>query len=206
MMSPTAALLADLSSSDEARLEAAIARIADLSPDETQSIYPHLLENLAAPDADRRWWAARALAELPAGPPGPDITPALLQALTDPAPAVRQCAALGLRLRPAPEAILPLIAALSDSDPLTAQLASDALVAAGAEAVPALLAVFQPKNPAEASQAVRIAAVRALAAIGDQRSIPALFAALDDPSQIIVYWASEGLERMGVGMSFFNPE
>jgi HEAT repeat protein len=202
MSENTAALLADLSSGDEARLEAAVARITGLSIEDARALYPELQKTLAAPNADRRWWAARALAALP----GQSVTPELLQALADPEPAVRQCAALGLRLRTDPQAIPALIAALSDPDALTAQLAGDALAAAGAEAVPALLAAFQPENPAGANAAARIGAVRALAAIGDHRSIPALFAALDDPSQIIVHWAEVGLERMGVGMSFFKPD
>ena len=52
----------------------------------------------------------------------------------------------------------------------------------------------------------RLEAVRALAKIGDQRAIPALFEALDDSSALIEYWASEGLEKMGVGMVFYKPE
>jgi HEAT repeat protein len=194
-------LLAGLSG-DENRREEVVQRIAGLHPAGVQALYPELQAMLSAPDADRRWWAARALAALP----DQDVTPELMQALADPDPAVRQCAALGLRLRPDPQAVPALIAALADADALAAQLAGDALVAAGAGAVPALLAVFQPNDPAAANQAVRIAAARALAAIGDHRSIPALFAALDDPSQIIVHWASEGLEKMGVGMSFFKPD
>jgi len=51
-----------------------------------------------------------------------------------------------------------------------------------------------------------VEAVRALAKIGDQRAIPALFEALDDNSALIEYWASEGLEKMGVGMVFYKPE
>jgi len=53
---------------------------------------------------------------------------------------------------------------------------------------------------------VRIEVVRALSKLGDQRAIPALFEALDDSSALIEYWASEGLEKMGVGMVFFKPE
>jgi HEAT repeat protein len=52
----------------------------------------------------------------------------------------------------------------------------------------------------------RLEAVRALAKIGDERAIPALFDALDNDSALIEYWASEGLEKMGVGMVFYKPE
>jgi HEAT repeat protein len=79
-------------------------------------------------------------------------------------------------------------------------LAGDALVAIGSPAVPALLEVLQAGvHPA------RLEAVRALARIGDERAIPALFTALDDSSALIEYWANEGLERMGVGMVFYRP-
>jgi HEAT repeat protein len=52
----------------------------------------------------------------------------------------------------------------------------------------------------------RLEAVRALAKIGDDCAIPALCEALDDNSALIEYWASEGLEKMGVGMVFYKPE
>ena len=45
-----------------------------------------------------------------------------------------------------------------------------------------------------------------LAKIGDERAIPVLFEALDDSSALIEYWASEGLEKMGVGMVFYKPK
>jgi hypothetical protein len=45
-----------------------------------------------------------------------------------------------------------------------------------------------------------------LAQIGDPRSIPALFTALDEDSALMEYWASEGLEKMGVGIVFFEPD
>jgi len=44
-----------------------------------------------------------------------------------------------------------------------------------------------------------------LALIGDPQTIPALFAALQEDSALMEYWANEGLERMGVGMAFFKP-
>lgn len=191
-----AELLSDLTGGGEARAENAVARIATLSPEEAAALHPLLLEVLDSTDADRRWWAARALAALPGIP----VTAALMAALADSNPAVRQCAALGLRLRPDPAAIPALVDLLADADALAARLAVDALAEIGAEATPALIDVLQG-----GSQAARLLAVRALAMIGDQRSIPALFAALNEDSQLMEYWANEGLERMGVGMSFFKP-
>jgi HEAT repeat protein len=93
-----------------------------------------------------------------------------------------------------------LIAALQDNDRLLARLAGDALIAIGEPAVEALLAVFR-----DGDLPPRLDAARALALIGDRRAIPALFEALDGDSSLIAYWAETGLERMGVGMVFFQP-
>jgi HEAT repeat protein len=189
--------LTALNSGDDERAEAAAAGIAALPQPQLGEALAQLSTWLSSPDTDTRWWAVRALAAI-----HNERTPRLLlQALGDPQAAVRQCAALGLRFHPEPKAVEPLIQALSDEDQLTAALAADALVEIGEPAVPALLEVM-----ASAPQAVRLKAVRALALIGDQRSIPALFAALDEDSALLEYWASQGLERMGVGMVFFTPE
>ena len=95
---------------------------------------------------------------------------------------------------------MKLVEAISDGDPLLASLAADALVAIGGPAVPYLLEVM-----GNGSHSARLHAVRALALIGDDRAIPALFAALDQYSAVMQYWAEQGLERMGVGMVFFKP-
>ncbi len=90
---------------------------------------------------------------------------------------------------------------LADEDALTRRLAGDALVAIGSQIVPQLLDVMQ-----NGEHVARLEATRALAKIGDECAIPALFEALDDGSALIEYWASEGLEKMGVGMVFYKPE
>jgi HEAT repeat protein len=113
---------------------------------------------------------------------------------------VGQCAALALRYQADPDAIPTLIQALSLPDRLMARLAADALIATGEESVPALIEVMQNN-----SQPARLEAARALGEIGDPRAIPALFNALGDDSAILEHWAGEGLEKMGVGMVFFNP-
>ncbi|MFC1923374.1 HEAT repeat domain-containing protein, partial [Chloroflexota bacterium] len=110
------------------------------------------------------------------------------------------CAALALRYQADPDAIPTLIHRLSLPDRLMARLAADALIATGDESVPALLEVMENK-----SQPARLEAARALGEIGDPRAIPALFKALDDDSAILEHWAGEGLEKMGIGMVFFNP-
>jgi HEAT repeat protein len=138
----------------------------------------------------------RALAEIT----GERSVSLLIQALDDPDPAVRGCAARGLQEQPNERAMLALATALGDNDSLVARLAGNALASAGAMAVPVLLEVLQ-----EGLDKPRLEAARALALIGDQRSIPALYEALDSDSTLLDYWANEGLERMGVGMVFFRP-
>lgn len=191
-------LVGRLTAGDEEAAEAAFTMLKQLAASgRAEAVFGQALSLLNSAQADRRWWGVRLLAELP----GFEVQPWLLQALQDPEAAVRQCAALGLRLHPAEENIAPLVAALNDPDPLVVSLAEDALEAVGAAAVPALLEVWEKGSPA-----VRLAAVRTLAAIGDPRAIPALYAALDEDSALMEYFASAGLERMGIGMMFFKPD
>jgi HEAT repeat protein len=143
-----------------------------------------------------RWWATRALAEIE----HPAVAGLLKAALHDPDPAVRYCAALSARRQPADALVPGLVDLLSDADRFLAHLAADALIAAGKSAVSPLLEVMKV-----GPQAARLEAVRALAGIGDTSAIPALFAALGEDSALMEYWAGEGLERMGVGTSYFIP-
>jgi HEAT repeat protein len=185
-------LLKELTSGDDARAEAAACQVAALG----SQILPDLEALLSSPQVDSRWWAARALAEID----DPRVLQLLQTALHDSDFSVRQCAALGLRYQPDPRAVPDLVAMLDAEDRLLARLAADALVAIGEAAVPALLEVM-----GNAPQAARLEAVRALSRIGDQRSIPVLFAALDEASALVEYWADHGLERMGIGMVFYRP-
>lgn len=91
--------------------------------------------------------------------------------------------------------------ALSDPDTLVARLASQALVAIGAEAVPDLLEVLQ-----NGTHPARLEAVRALAQIGDRRAIPLLMKVLEEDSTILHYWAENGLNRLGLGMVYVRPD
>ena len=185
-------LIKELTSGDDERAEASVVKIAAFRSD----VLPALKKTISSADPDDRWWALRAAAEIPS----PETSNLLVNALDDPAPSVRQCAALGLRLVPDQRAVPKLIASLDDRDPLFVSLVAAALIAIGEPAVPALLDIMENR-----AHTVRLEAVRALALIGDQRAIPALFAALDEDSALMEYWASEGLERLGVGMTFFNP-
>jgi HEAT repeat protein len=201
-------ILNDLTSGDDSLAETAVQNLAQLPGEEQLAAIAVLSERLASVEVDQRWWAARALAELPFS-----LTHNLLmEALEDPDPSVRQCAALGLRAQikrtpgwnPEPgtlEAIrLRLFEGLKDPDPLAARLAADALAAIGEPVVAQLLELLNNSD-----QAVRLLLVRSLAEIGDQRAIPAFLAALDEDSLLMEYWANEGLEKMGVGMRYFFP-
>lgn len=185
-------LIYDLTSGDDAHAEAAARALAAHGV----SAIPSLIQLLDSPDPEQRWWATRALAEID----DPQAGLYLRRALSDGDPSVRQCAALALRQRPDPAAIPDLIDALDDPDRLFARLAADALAACGKAALPALLKVMEGD-----SQPARLEAMRALSAMGDEQAIPALFKALDEQSYLIEYWANAGLERLGVGMTFFKP-
>jgi len=189
-------LLAELNSGDDWRAEAAVAEIATMPGDQINDLLDKLGEMLSSPITDTRWWVIRTLSEI-----SDDCVRSLLtKALDDQDASVRQCAALGLRTHPDSQSIPALLCALADHDTLVARLASIALVEIGGEAVPGLMDVMQ-----SGTKAARLEAARALASIGDQRSIPVLFAALEEDSALLEYWANEGLERMGVGMVFYNP-
>ena len=184
-------LLADLTSGDEARAEAAVPTLAARGDE----ALPSLTALLDSPEADTRWWAARTLASLPGLDPG--VLPPLL---ADPAPEVRQCVALALCSHPAESAIPPLLRALSDEDALVAELASKALVALGEPAVAGLLEVLK-----DASPSARIHAMRALSEIADPRAIRPMIEAMSEESAMHHYWAEAGLERLGVNMVYIKP-
>jgi HEAT repeat protein len=183
-------LLEDLSSGDSARAERAALEL----PKHKEAALQELSQLIQSDDADKRWWAACALAGF-AQPAAGDL---LTAALADPDAGVRQCAALALSKSPHASAIPALIETLAAEDSLLTRLAADALVALGAAAVEPLIAVVET-NEGNA----QVEAARALALIGDPRAVPALFKLLDSDSAVLEHWATEGLEKMGVGMSFF---
>jgi HEAT repeat protein len=121
--------------------------------------------------------------------------------LNDPAPEVRQCAALGLAVKPDETAIQPLVQALSDADSITSHLAMNALIKAGKDAAPALIESVKKKDP----QSARILALRALAEIRDHRAIPVMMQVMEEDSVLLQHWAQEGLERLGLAMVYIKP-
>ena len=185
-------LVNELTSGDDEAAEAAAVKISVHGP----GALPALQDLLVSPNPDTRWWAVRTVAEIR----DPLVPPLLIEALNDADISVRQCAALGLRLQPYPQATPELVRALDANNRLYASLAADALIATGGAAVPALMNVME-----SGSHPARLEAVRALALIGDKRAIPVLFSALEENSALMEYWADEGLKRMGAGMVFFKP-
>lgn len=186
-------LIAELTCGEDERAEGAALEIAKYQS-EAISILQSLLNS---PDEDTRWWATRTLGTIHAS----RVTPLLLRSLRDPDQSVRHCAAVALREQPDPTAINALVILLGSDDRILSMLAADALVAIGKPATPALVAVFENGTQAEV-----LNAVRALARIGDSRAIPSLYKALDSDSVVIQHWADKGLDDLGVGMAFFEPE
>jgi HEAT repeat protein len=186
------ALLEAVNSGDDTKAEEIVHSLDIERADELEAV----LALLESDQPDHRWWAVRALAVFDE----PAAWDALILSLSDTEAAVRQCAALGLRLRPTPSAIPMLIACLGDEDPLVCRLAADALIAIGPIAIPLLDQSMQSQN-----QITRIEAARALAGIRNPQAIPALVAALKDSSSLVVHWAEQGLEWLGMEMLFFKP-
>lgn len=185
------ALLAELTSGDDFRAEAAAVRL----PAFPVSALDPLLES---DDVDTRWWALRALAGFPGGE---GVVGRLVSALEDEFDEIRQCAALGLCHHPHPESVPALMQAMSSPDSMTAKLACNALIAIGAEAVPHLIEVLR-----SGTSFAKLEAARALAEIGDPRAIPALMEALQADSAISTYWAEYGLDKLGLGMVYIRPQ
>lgn len=156
---------------------------------------PALKDLTRSPDADSRWWALRVLAGSPLSQTG-----WLIPFLDDPAPEVRQCAALGLAEKPGEDAVEPLLRALNDNDAMVCSLAAGALIKIGKPAVPSLIEAAKRASPS-----VRIHALRALAEIRDPRAIPVLMQVIEEDSALLGHWAKEGLERLGLDMVYLKP-
>jgi Uri superfamily endonuclease len=185
-------LLNVLVSGDEDSREAAALALGRFGKVAAERLVPLL----AHEDAEIRWWAARALAEV-----GRDGGPPLLEGiLDDPDPDVRACAALALGRIGDGSAAPALAAQLSDESAFVSSIASDALSMLGDAAVEALAEKLADENPH-----VRLLAVRALSRIKSQRTIGPLFGALEDSSYLVRHYAQESLEALGVGMVYMRP-
>lgn len=202
-MSALDELLEDLTSGDEERAEGAVQPLTELGEQAISS----LLDLTRSSDVDSRWWAVRTLAQSPLC-----RTEWLVPFLeNDPAPEVRQCAALGLAVKADESAVQPLVGALSDADSLVGNLAMTALVRIGNAAVPSLIETVKRRPATEGSaegnvQSARIFALRALAEIKDHRAIPTMMKVMSEDSSLLQHWAQEGLERLGLDMIYIKPE
>lgn len=190
-MSSLKDLLRDLTSGNEVRAERAVPALIELG----EEAIPHLRDLTGSSDVDHRWWALRVLAQ------SPQVQAAwVVPFLSDPAREVRQCAALGLAIKPDESAVQPLVRALSDEDSMVSSLAVNALVKIGSPAVPALIEVVK-----HARQSARIHALRALAEIRDHRAIPVMMKVMEEESVLLQHWAKEGLDRLGLDMVYIKP-
>ena len=192
MSDPLEVFLQCIAAGDDARTEDATLALKPLG----DVTLPTLRELLADPDVDRRWCAARALAALDT----PAARELLIATLDDPDRDVRACAVYGLGELQAEEAVPGLMVRLADASPLVCRVAADSLARIGAPAAPALITAL-----GEGETLTRIGAARALSIIQPKEAIPVLFAALDDPSATVTYYAEQALERMGVGLVLFRP-
>ncbi|HKI55360.1 MAG TPA: HEAT repeat domain-containing protein, partial [Anaerolineales bacterium] len=184
-------LLDDLMSGDEDRAEGAVSGLVELGEEAISS----LLDLTRSQDVDSRWWALRTLAQSPLC-----RTEWLIPFLTDdPAPEIRQCAALGLSQKPDESATQPLVQALNDEDGMVSSLAANALVKIGSAAVPSLIGVVTNGVPS-----ARISALRALAEIKDHRAIPIMMKVMQEDSALLQHWAKEGLDRLGLDMVYIK--
>lgn len=186
------ALLADLTSGDEERAEAAARRLASVGGPALGA-----LESLLhSQDADERWWAVRTLGAM-TDPP----LDWLVRALRDASGEVRAAAALALGAHPTEDAVPALIGILQDEDSIIGILGVQALIAVGKPAVPGLLEAF-PRS----SQRGRIQIMRALADIRDHRAIRLMMQVIEEDSAMLRFWAEQGLERLGLNMVYIKPE
>ena len=190
-MSSLQDLLQALTSGNETRAEEAVPLLIERG----QEAIPALLELTRSPDVDQRWWGLRVLAQSPQ-----TRAEWLIPFLNDPAREVRQCAALGLAIKPDEHATEPLIQALNDEDSMVNSLAVNALVKIGKAAVPSLIEVVK-----SATQSARIHALRALAEIRDHRAIPIMMKVMEEDSVLLQHWAKEGLDRLGLDMVYIKP-
>lgn len=181
----------DLTGNDETRAEEAAQRLIGMGED----AIPALLDLSRSTNADSRWWAIRTLSQSPHCRPE-WLIPFLL---TDPAPEVRQCAALGLAGVVDENNVSPLVNALRDSDTMVITLAANALVKLGATAVPALIETVKGDK-----QSARIQALRALAEIKDHRAIPIMMQVMNEDSVLLQHWAKIGLDRLGLDMVYIK--
>jgi HEAT repeat protein len=207
----------ELSSSDAATRQAAVASLAELPrasarrlllralddvDPQVQSSALELLLRLETPNvtervvpwlsgSDKRLRLSAALAL--AVSPSPNATPALGRALGDSDAEVRAAAAAALGASQAESAVLPLLGHLDDSVPEVREAVANALGALGdARAVLPLIGKIEDPRPP-----VRAAVARALGSLRDPRSSSALLLALRDSDRGVVIAVVRALGALG---------
>ena len=172
--------------------DVAEARVANL----TAADEPMLLVLLQEKDANRQWWAIRAL-----GACGSEASlGALLPFLETDHDELRAVAimALGNVGQRHPTALQPflaqLTACLADASGMIRQIAADTLAQCGNPVIPALVDVLRYGK----DQGARSRAAYALAKIGTLEAAPALYRCLNDPNYLVHTYAYEALEKMGL--------
>ena len=184
-------LLESLVSGDDELAEDSVRQLVTRREEAT----PRLLELRNSSHVDTRWWAYCALGQMP------DADASwFLPGLDDPTSEVRECAAMALCHNPDSSAIPNLIAALEDQDRMVATLSGRVLVEIGNDAVPDLINILETGTPS-----ARIEAARALSDIRDPRAIPVFMTALDSDSELVKFWAEQGLQNLGSEMVYFKP-
>jgi len=185
-------LISNLIGGDDFIAEAVVGEISQYGKVASE-ILAYLLKSI---NSDIRWWAIRALAEIKE----PEARQLIIEHLSDEKLAVQQCAAIALRMNPSELAIEKLTSLLEHEDNMLTQLAGDALIEIGKKSTSTMIDIAQKGSPRAQIQAVRV-----MAKIGDTESISTLFNLLGSDSVMLDYWAEEGLNRMGIGMTFFDP-
>ena len=190
-MSEISKLIKDLSSGNDDLAEESVRQLINIKDE----ALPYLLSLRNSKIIDERWWAYCALGQFP----GAEVE-WFFPGLHDGSAEVRESAAMALSHNPNPSAIDELILALSDDDRMVVSLAGHALSNIANDAVPELIFVMENGSPA-----ARIEAARALSTIKDPRVIPVFMNALGNGSELVKFWADQGLETMGAEMVYFRP-
>ena len=156
---------------------------------ETPQVTERVVPWLSGSDKRLRLSAALALAVAPAA----NATPALGRALGDSDAEVRAASAAALGASQAESAVLPLLGHLDDSVPEVREAVANALGALGdARAVLPLIGKIEDPRPS-----VRAAVARALGALRDSRSSSALLLALRDSDRAVVIAVVRALGSLG---------
>ncbi len=185
-------LVQELISGDDERAERAALALGIQGCDVVDYLRPAASSTVA----DQRWWAARALSQFRCEA----AQQLLMDLLEDPEADVRACAAFSLGEVRAESAVAALAPHLGDSSVYVSAMAADALARIGQPSTLTLIDRLKNGNGLE-----RARAAKALLAILDSRSIPALIAALDDESPVVEHYAAEALTRLGVGTVLVKP-